>query len=877
MKATPKARTKRFKKQYKRWLATSFAKRLNKYGRRPKFARAYLGASCVTLLGTTALWSLLGAHLQMSNADQLANPYLFQDGATLHGAYMPGQHSFLLKWPLFYIVKLFGYSTASYLGVTLFTALLTVGALAYLLRRIEKRPLVLGSLYLAMASVLVMVPAQPYAGGLLPVNMAMLTTRNLEYIVYIAGLFCAVRAPRLRSKQCAAAVILLGLLMASDKLFLSVSLGGALVALVAYALREQWALVSLAVRWLLASIAAGLAAMATLAAITATRLTHIVSQGPAGPYGLTHGLKALALGTFYAFTGTATNFGANPGYDALTLHQLPHNIAHNVLFAGNLAYLINLIIFGVGLLMAWQVLHRSLGLARSEKLAINSATQLSSLLIWAALAATGLFIVTNHYYVVDARYLAISVFAVFVAMAVWARGKRLHPSVLLLSGLILAASVLAGSIGSVTMYHAQKSALAATDARNKTIALTIARRHHVDVLVGDYWRVLPIKQLSGMRQTVLPLDGCTTPRAVLASQAWQLNLHKHSFTYLLTLDGNATSYPSCSVQQITTAYGLPNTSVLIAGSLTHPKELLLFYDRGIHASAPKIVGKSESVATVLPINLADMPNTACQPPTIMNVVAHQDDDLLFMSPDVLHDIKAGACIRSVYLTAGDAGAGQSYWLARERGSEAAYAEMTGSQAIWINRIVRLPGGQFINVANPKGNANISLIFMHLPDGNLRGEGFNKQHESLAALEAGRIVRLTSVDRQSSYTADELTTALVNLFHAYQPAEIHTQSNYAGQQYQDHSDHRATGRFVTRAHKLYEAEQYGGYLTVPLKYYIGYPIHQFTPNVSGQDLINKEKAFLAYASFDGGVCHSIEQCRQVPTYGSYLDRQYENSY
>jgi hypothetical protein len=39
----------------------------------------------------------------------------------------------------------------------------------------------------------------------------------------------------------------------------------------------------------------------------------------------------------------------------------------------------------------------------------------------------------------------------------------------------------------------------------------------------------------------------------------------------------------------------------------------------------------------------------------LDVVAHEDDDLLFMNPDIQHDIRAGVCVTTVFLTAGDDG------------------------------------------------------------------------------------------------------------------------------------------------------------------------------------------------------------------------------
>src|SRR5258705_13224217 len=59
----------------------------------------------------------------------------------------------------------------------------------------------------------------------------------------------------------------------------------------------------------------------------------------------------------------------------------------------------------------------------------------------------------------------------------------------------------------------------------------------------------------------------------------------------------------------------------------------------------------------------------------MYIAAHEDDTLLFQSPSILQDIQSGRCVRTVFLTAGDAGLDQSYWEAREEGAEAAYAQM----------------------------------------------------------------------------------------------------------------------------------------------------------------------------------------------------------
>ncbi len=248
-----------------------------------------------------------------------------------------------------------------------------------------------------------------------------------------------------------------------------------------------------------------------------------------------------------------------------------------------------------------------------------------------------------------------------------------------------------------------------------------------------------------------------------------------------------------------------------------------------------------------------------------------------MNPDLVHDIREDHCIRTVYVTAGDSGGEQFYWLGREQGSEKAYSKMLGlKDDIWVHRIVKLADNQYITVANPRGNTKVSLIFMHLPDGNLKGQGFKStRFESLAKLNAGSIKQVHSVDKQSSYTSEQLGGALISLMHIYQPAEIRTQSSFPGSQYPDHSDHINVGVYTKKARNEYDNQQYEDRVTIPLSFYIGYPIHERPENVTGTDLNTKEDIFLEYGKHDMGVCQSLDSCIQNQAYGAYLKRQYQN--
>src|SRR5438046_4305389 len=87
------------------------------------------------------------------------------------------------------------------------------------------------------------------------------------------------------------------------------------------------------------------------------------------------------------------------------------------------------------------------------------------------------------------------------------------------------------------------------------------------------------------------------------------------------------------------------------------------------------------------------PLTVCAQGTTLDFVAHQDDDLLFLSPDLLHNIHNGKCVTTVFLTAGDAGDTSSYWLGRENGSKAAYAQMAGFANSWAQSTLSVSNHQ----------------------------------------------------------------------------------------------------------------------------------------------------------------------------------------
>jgi LmbE family N-acetylglucosaminyl deacetylase len=640
----------------------------------------------------------------------------------------------------------------------------------------------------------------------------------------------------------------------------------AFAALVVYAWRQYWTFATDATRWLLGGLAAAILASGILAGITAAHLGII--DLTVTPYALVHSPKNLLLGAWYAVLGILTNFGANPGHAAQTLAAFPHEAGHNLFSGAGFGYLINVCLFiaiaGLSVRFAYNhIRHKSFQGDRSD------AARLAIGLLWTAIASLPLFIMSDHQYVVDARYLTIWLFALLIAGSIQLRKIELPRKAYPAIALVLFSSVLSGLWYSVHTYNASATALSDTTERNVKIA-SITQREQIDFLIGDYWRVLPIRQVSKVPLTVVPMQTCDQARTTLTSRQWEKARQHGKFAYLLTIDGSLTDFPNCTFAAIENIYGTPESSTLVAGTIEKPKELLLIY--GSNHTMPRQQRSASNAPTIT--TLVALPNAACSGPTIVNVVAHEDDDLLFINPDTARAIQQGFCVRTVYLTAGDAGIGRMYWLAREHGSREAYSRMIGKADSWNLQEISANSRESITVATPLDNPRVSLVFFRLPDGNLHGEGFGQNGgESLSGLYARNFESLQSVDGQSAYSGASLTNMLAGLLNAYQPTLVRTQSSTYSNSYEDHSDHQITGKFTTDAFNLYVKQTRQ---KSKIAYYIGYPVRDRKINLSKADIAEKSAAFLAYAKYDPSVCTSVAICYQTPTYNAYLHRQYQAS-
>jgi LmbE family N-acetylglucosaminyl deacetylase len=270
---------------------------------------------------------------------------------------------------------------------------------------------------------------------------------------------------------------------------------------------------------------------------------------------------------------------------------------------------------------------------------------------------------------------------------------------------------------------------------------------------------------------------------------------------------------------------------------------------------------------------ADPLYPVCEGAKTMSVWAHYDDDLLFVGSQISDAIAAGQCVRSVFLTAGDAGRGPDYSAGREHGIMRAYDVMRGAEpGEWVSFPATLATGAAVTVWHPADTDRISLVFFGLPDGNLYGQGYPASGEvSLAKLAADKIPALPTLSRSASLTWSQIKGSVTELIAGFAPTTFLTHVPGSAHAYAkgDHADHAITGVLTRGAWQ--DAAVPGGQIF----YAIGYQSASWPVNVTGEVLDRKVAAFGAYAQDDPVIagCRDRASCLAVPRFGAWLQRQY----
>lgn len=177
--------------------------------------------------------------------------------------------------------------------------------------------------------------------------------------------------------------------------------------------------------------------------------------------------------------------------------------------------------------------------------------------------------------------------------------------------------------------------------------------------------------------------------------------------------------------------------------------------------------------------------------THLFVVAHQDDDILFMQPDVSEALPDQIGAVTVYVTAGDAGHGLEYAKRRYAQSRAAYGKVVVDND-WNCGFIELAGhaAEHCTLAS----LNVSLVFLGYPDGGFDGSA----KDSLLQLWEGNIGSATTIaDKTTSYDQQGLIDALAAVITDVEPTSIAT-LEVASTHGTEHSDHMLVGALTLLA-------------------------------------------------------------------------------
>ncbi|HUR07531.1 MAG TPA: PIG-L family deacetylase [Nonomuraea sp.] len=234
--------------------------------------------------------------------------------------------------------------------------------------------------------------------------------------------------------------------------------------------------------------------------------------------------------------------------------------------------------------------------------------------------------------------------------------------------------------------------------------------------------------------------------------------------------------------------------------------------------------------------------------SFMQVVAHEDDDLLFMNPDIDDSIRAGMASVTVFMTAGQiTGTGntdEQRARNRQRGIQDAYARMAGvpdanpaAQEEWHGTAWSIAGRQ-VERYTLTDHPQVQLVFMNLRDDQL---GWYYAVDDF--IDHTVIPENGLVSQSFSYVFDDVGAVLAGLMDHYRPTVLRGQDPLPDSRYNPgHGDHVAAAKFAADA-----AESYGSPL-VQVNYR-DYNIEDVPVNLSVQARDRKSAILGNYLHYD----------------------------
>ncbi|MFD6877991.1 MULTISPECIES: PIG-L family deacetylase [unclassified Streptomyces] len=290
--------------------------------------------------------------------------------------------------------------------------------------------------------------------------------------------------------------------------------------------------------------------------------------------------------------------------------------------------------------------------------------------------------------------------------------------------------------------------------------------------------------------------------------------------------------------------------------------------------------------------------------TVVQIVAHPDDDLFFMNPDLSRSLTAGTRVTTAYLTSGEADGrneargGEAkdpeqpadrthYAEARQNGIRSAYAQMaTGDRtSAWKRTVVPTAGGGQAELDVLVARPEIHLVWLQLREARSPA---GKNPDSLRGLWNGDIPALeaqlasgTPVKQPFTYTKDQAIQAIAGVLEQYRPTTIRMQDPTPGRyehtgKYTDHQDHMYGARFVQAATAAY-AERVTDRPRFSVQSYLGYHNGALPHSLDPQTAETKTGYLRTYAWQDRtDHCGSPSGCGDRKVAGSPTGRNWAQS-